>query len=196
MDHLITFNRKGEKAAAAPGNKNRNPSIMPLDLNTLLEKSRKSRLFLIIVNLVLDRVIPFNGRHAFRIEEVGASSLKISIPFLRKNKNHINGIHACALATLCEYISGLSLARVFPRENYRLLLKSIQMEYHYQGKSKANASFGIENHDLIEMRGALEHQEFIVKSYEVPVYDAAQHLLCTGKITWQIKPWSKVKAPL
>ena len=85
-----------------------------MKLNSILDKAKNSSFYLFLLNLVLRRIIPYNAPHLFKVEKVNEESLEVSIPFIKKNKNHINGIHACALATLCEYISGLSLARALP----------------------------------------------------------------------------------
>lgn len=160
----------------------------------IFEKARYSSFFLFLLNLGLHRMIPFNRPHKFRIEKIGDTSLRISTPYIRKNKNHINGIHACALATLCEYISGLSLARVFKPENYRLILKEIHMEYNYQAKMKVHAEFDIQPAEITEIRTLLQKEESTFRSYKVFVYDEIPNLICTGTIKWQIKPWEKVKA--
>lgn len=165
-----------------------------MTLNTILYKAKKSSIYLFLLNLVLRRIIPYNAPHQFKVEKVNDESLEVSIPFIRKNKNHINGVHACALATLCEYISGLSLARALPPESYRLILQTIHVDYHYQGKTKLFARFGIDEQKLTEIKLALKENDAVVKEYSVTVYDTAENHICTGIITWQIKDWSKVSA--
>ena len=163
-----------------------------MTLNSILDKAKNSSFYLYLLNIVLRRIIPYNAPHRFKVEKVNEESLEVSIPFIKKNKNHINGIHACALATLCEYISGLSLARALPPENYRLILQTIHVDYLYQGKTKLFARFGIDEQKLNEIKSALKENDAVVKEYSVSVYDTAENHICTGKITWQIKEWSKV----
>ena len=100
------------------------------DLEKLLSEAGASAFKRRIVNFVLARFIPFNQPHGFRISEVFDDGVKINLPYKRVNKNHINGIHACALATLSEYASGLTLARHLNRENVRLIMKDLKMTYH------------------------------------------------------------------
>lgn len=78
-------------------------------LFSLIEKAKHSKLYLKILNVMLARSIPFNKPHGFTIKEIYDDGFKISLPYKRKNLNHIKGIHACALATLAEYTSGLTL---------------------------------------------------------------------------------------
>ncbi len=162
-------------------------------LQTLLEKAKTSRTSRYLLNFALRRMIPFNGPHQFNITHVKEQSLVITAPYIRKNKNHINGIHACALATLCEYVSGLSLARALPPEQYRLILKSIHMEYHYQGKCAVSAEFGISPEETAIIKSRLEAEEALLRQYSVAVYDAENKHICSGTIEWQIKPWTHVK---
>jgi acyl-coenzyme A thioesterase PaaI-like protein len=129
-----------------------------MTLNSILDKAKNSSFYLYLLNIVLRRIIPYNAPHRFKVEKVNEESLEVSIPFIKKNKNHINGIHACALATLCEYISGLSLARALPPENYRLILQTIHVDYHYQGKTKLFARFGIDDQQLNEIKSALKRK--------------------------------------
>lgn len=163
-----------------------------MTLNTILDKAKKSSFYLFLLNLVLRRIIPYNAPHQFKVEKVNDESLEVSIPFIRKNKNHINGVHACALATLCEYISGLSLARALPPENYRLILQTIHVDYHYQGKTKLFARFGIDEQELEAIKSALKAKDALLKEYSVSIYDTSENHICTGVITWQIKEWGKV----
>lgn len=167
-----------------------------MTLNTLLDKSKDNNFYLFLLNIALRWIIPFNAPHRFKIEKVEAESLRISMPFSRKNKNHINSIHACALATLCEYISGLSLARALPPEQFRLILQSIQMTYHYQGKTKVHAEFGISDAALNTMKTALKNKDALIQEYSVSVYDISKNHICTGVIIWQVKEWGKVSVKM
>ena len=163
------------------------------DLNKLLEKARHSALYLWILNNVLWRMIPFNHPHKFKIVGIGENNLKIELPYRKVNFNHIKGIHACALATLCEYVSGLSLLRKLPAEKYRIILKSIHMTYHFQGKMDVSAEFGVSNDALMDIAQSLQETDAIFRELPVEVFDKNNNHICTGLINWQIKSWDKVK---
>ncbi len=163
----------------------------------LLKKAESSPLQLFILNLFLWRIIPFNAPHRFKITEIKADSLKIKMPYIRKNLNHIKGLHACGLATLCEYVCGLQLIKLSGPSPYRIILKSLHLDYHYQGKKSALAEFSL-NLDWFHQNIALplENEEAILRTFEIRVYDEDHQLLCTGKPEWQIKPWNKVKTKI
>lgn len=160
----------------------------------LISKAQQSGWRRRLLNFGLQYKIPFNRPHGFRIEHIEDESLTIALPYWKINRNHINGMHACALATLCEYISGLSLVRTLDEKKFRIILSSIFMTYHYQAKSKVKATFSVTK-DFVEKEiiTALEKSDSVFKAFNVEVYDENQNHICTGQINWQIKKWDKVK---
>ncbi len=164
-----------------------------MELGNILNKSQSSGIYRRLMNFGLWRLIPFNSPHKFKIIGITNTSLKITVPFIRKNKNHVNGIHACALATVCEYISGLSLARELSSKEFRIILKEIQMTYHYQAKMNACTTFSLPTNEAIIIREELKNNDATFRRYAVEVYDEKQNHICTGNIYWQIKPWNKTK---
>ncbi len=167
-----------------------------MELGSILNKAQSSKVYSTLMNFGLWRLIPFNGPHKFKVIDIKDHSLTISIPYIRKNKNHVNGIHACALATVCEYISGLSLARELSSKEYRIILKEIQMIYHYQAKMDSYTTFSLPENELLEIREELKNSDATFRRFAVEVYDHAKHHICTGNIYWQIKPWSKTKTTI
>jgi len=112
----------------------------------------------------------------------------------KPNQNHIRGIHACLLATLCEYVSGLSLLLHFSAKEYRIILKTIHMTYHYQAKTAVYVTFKISKEQIEnEILNPLKTQDAIFKEFTVEVYDEEKNHICTGLINWQIKSWKNVK---
>ena len=163
-------------------------------LNLLIEKARHSGFYLWVLNFVLLRTVPFNKPHNIRVTHIGENELTMSVKNIKPNRNHIRGIHACLLATLCEYVSGLSLLLHFSPKDYRIILKTIQMTYHYQAKRAVFVKFKISKEQIqSEILEPLKTQEAIFKEFTVEVYDADNNHICTGLINWQIKAWKNVK---
>ncbi len=129
---------------------------MEINLQKIFLKAQYSSFHRWILNRGLWFKIPFNLPHKIRIKEIGADSIAMELPFIRANKNHINGIHACALATLCEYVSGLSLVRFLSPDKYRIILKDIHVIYHYQAKTKVNAQFQVDKILLEEINNRIK----------------------------------------
>lgn len=142
----------------------------------------------------LDWMIPFNAPHGFRVVPMKEGGIRVEIPWWRVNRNHIKGIHACAMATASEMCSGLSLLEHLDPKAYRLIMRSLRMDYHYQAKQRAHATCvpglaDIERQVLVPLRSS-EVADF---TSTVEVHDQAGKHLATGTITWQVKRWDKVR---
>ena len=168
-----------------------------MDLSKSIEKAKSSRMNLRLLNLALTRLIPFNRPHKFKVISLSDQSIKTFLPFRKKNLNHIQSLHACALATLSEFTTGFMLLSRLDPEKYRIILKSLHIDYHYQGKTDAVAEFSIDEAWLKEkILDVLELEEAAVVECKIDIYDIKQNLLSTARVHWQLKEWKKVKTKL
>ncbi len=157
-------------------------------------KAENSSFYRWLLSLLLNRLIPFNHPHRFRIKSLSPHHLEVFLPYHKRNLNHLKGLHACALATLCEISSGLSLILKMDPTRYRLILKSLEMKYHYQAKSGALARFNIDDQWLqANVIGPLEDQEKIEVVCPVEIHDEKGNHIASGTATWQLKNWKSVK---
>jgi acyl-coenzyme A thioesterase PaaI-like protein len=164
------------------------------DPNTLVQKAKTSSFYKGVLNFALDRMIPFNKPHSFKVVEISDFSIKTSLPYKRRNFNHIRGIHACAMATISEFTTGFLLISKLDAKKYRLIMQRLEMNYHYQGKMDALATFSISEEWLsINIYEPLQSQEAVVIPCEVKIHDVKGNHLSTGTIFWQVKDWTKVK---
>ena len=163
-------------------------------LNWLISKTERSGFFLWLLNAITARFVPFNKSHHLRIKYITNQSIIVELPYKKANLNHIKGIHACALATLCEYSTGVVLLTSTDSKLYRVILKNIHMTYHYQAKTAVTAKFELTKEwidkNIIE---PLKTKDAIFSELTVEVYDIANNHICTGLINWQIKLWKNVK---
>ena len=160
----------------------------------ILARARHSDFFLRLLNWQLFRLIPFNKPHGIKLSKVEPWSITASLPYRKSNFNHIGGLHACALATLTEFTSGLMLTLKLDSTKYRLILQRLEMDYHYQGKMESFATFAISEdwlHD--QVIAPLETCDAVVVPCTVFIFDQKGNKLTTGIVYWQIKPWSKVR---
>lgn len=165
-----------------------------MDLSAWLHAARRSAFRRGLLNLVLWRSIPFNWPHRLRVVPQHEGGMRVDIPFRRANHNHIRGIHACCLATAAELCSGLALMEQLDAKRHRLIMKSIAMDYHWQAKGAARAMFRVDAETLERhVKQALAREEAALYVAEVAVHDTQGRHLATGRITWQIKPWSAVR---
>ncbi len=160
----------------------------------ILQKAKHSSFYLMVLNWSLNRMIPFNKPHGFKIVEIGDYRLKTLMPYRKSNFNHIRGLHACGLATISEFTTGFLLLSSLDMKKYRIIMQRMEMNYHYQGKMDATAEFVISeewlNSNVVK---PLLAQESVVVPCEVKIHDTKGNHLTTGTIFWQFKDWSKVK---
>jgi hypothetical protein len=165
-----------------------------MNLQRLLSDAEKSSFYRWVLNLGLNYTIPFNKPHRFKVVELSLSHVKVLLPYRRSNFNHIRGIHACALATVSEFTTGLLLIKRLDPSKYRLIMQRLEMDYHYQGKMDATATFSIDDQWISrQILEPLNESDSTVVICEVKIHDTAGNHLTTGKVYWQIKDWKKVK---
>ena len=164
------------------------------DSTKIIEKAKHSAFWRWVLNLALDRMVPFNSPHKFQVVEFGDHNLKALIPYRRSNFNHIRGLHACALATISEFATGFLLLSRLDKKKYRLIMQRIEMDYHYQGKMDAYAEFRTSDEWFQQqIILPLKSQESVIVPCLVKIHDVKGNHLTTGKVFWQIKDWEKVK---
>ena len=165
-----------------------------MNITRIVSKAKKSGLYLKVLNIGLNRTVPFNRPHGFKVIEIADYHLKTKVPYRKANFNHIRGIHACALATLSEFTTGFLLLTNLDPKKYRLIMQSLSMDYHYQAKMDAYGSFSISEVWLEKMiYKPLESTEKVIVACEVEIHDAENNHISTGKVNWQIKSWDTVK---
>jgi acyl-coenzyme A thioesterase PaaI-like protein len=159
-----------------------------------IERAKHSRFSLWLLNTGLARMIPFNKPHGFKILEIGDYDIKVLLPYRRKNLNHIRGLHACALATLSEYATGLLLISKLGFDRYRIIMQRLEIEYHYQGKMNATTHFSISEPWLRQnIYEPLKSAESANVVCEIKILDQQNNHLTTARVHWQIKEWKRVK---
>lgn len=159
----------------------------------LFKQAQHSRFKKWVLNLALNRMIPFNKPHGFRVLEISDQEVKTFIPYQKNNFNHIKGLHATALATLSEFTTGLMLLSILGTKDYRIILQRLDIEYHYQGKMAATASFKVGDEWLNEkVYRPLKQQDSVIVPCPVMVHDIEGNQLSGATIYWHLKPWKKV----
>ncbi len=165
-----------------------------MNLNNIIQKATNSKFYLWILNLGLSYMIPFNKPHGFKIEAIADEKIKTKLPYKRRNLNHIKGIHACAMATVSEFTTGLMILYKLDVKKYRIIMQKMEMNYHFQGKMDAYAEYAIDQEWITnQVEIPLKTADSVVVPCEVKLYDAKNNHLSTGMIYWQIKPWEKVR---
>lgn len=149
------------------------------------------------LNQLLSQMVPFNAPHGFEVAAVGPDFVRTRAPYQVENWNHIQGIHACAIATIAELSSALLLFGRLNPANFRLIMARLELDYHYQAKSELIAESVISPEVLEqEILAPLRNAESLVCTLETTIHDSSGHLVATAHVTWQIKSWDRVKTQL
>lgn len=168
-----------------------------MNLHSLIESASTSSFAKWRLNFILHRVIPFNKPHSLKVVSIDDSQVKVHLPYKRKNLNHIKGLHACAQTTAAEYASGLWLLNRIGFKDYRIIMKKLSAEYHYQAKGEAFASFGMSEEELrSEIMEPLEESGKVYIRCKIDLKAADGTLFSTVTTEWQIKSWEKVKTKI
>ncbi|MBK6775172.1 MAG: DUF4442 domain-containing protein [Flavobacteriales bacterium] len=165
-----------------------------MNLSALLRASRTSAWKRFLLNQGLNFKIPFNNPHGFRVIPLPEGGIRVRIPWWHVNRNHIKGMHACALATGAELCSGLSVLEHLDPAQYRLIMASLHMEYHKQAKSTAFAQCAPTIADVqAHVMTPLAVAESVRYNSTVEVHDVEGTHIATGTIIWQVKKWGSVR---
>lgn len=162
-------------------------------LSTLIQRAKTSKKHLWLLNRVMSHIVPFNRPHGFRVIKIEDHVVQTFAPYHKKNWNHVKGIHACALATVGELSAGLALMSHFSPLDYRIIMSTIHIDYHYQAKKDIFATATLNADRKNALVNALHTDGKTLETVVTELNDADGQLVATVKTTWQIKPWKAVK---
>ena len=165
-----------------------------MNLSNLFDKAKNSKRHRWLLTYSLNRFVPFNQAHRFKVEALGDTFLRIKVPYRKSNLNHLKGIHACAQATAAEISSGLLLIARLDPKRYRLILQKLDLEYHYQAKNSVTARFEADD-DWLQDRifEPLEQSDRVYVDCPIDLYDEEENLVASAIARWQIKDWQAVR---
>jgi 16S rRNA U516 pseudouridylate synthase RsuA-like enzyme len=145
------------------------------------------------INEILWQVVPFNRPHQIEVTQWNKNTISAVIPLIKDNFNHLQGIHACGLATVSEYVTGLLLLSNLGIEKYRLIMAKLEVDYTYQARTNCTANFSLTDNELSTIKNKAENEDKFIFPAQVDVKDENNNIVCKATIYWQIKSWDKVK---
>ncbi len=94
---------------------------------------------------IMAQFVPFLETTGIQFDELSRETVAVSVKNNRSVQNHIQGIHACVMATLAETATGFVVSLNTPDDKLPLL-KSMQVDYLRlaKGNMKATASLSDE----------------------------------------------------
>lgn len=146
-----------------------------------------------VFSRLMQEVIPFNRPHGISVVELSPSNCKVYLPEKYRNKNHLRTMHACAIATAAEYVSGLNVVQAFEMEKYRLIMSRIEVDYFRRPNGFCTAESGIDKDHILQINRELDADGVSEFSLVSSVSDSENETVAVATIYWQVKSWQKVR---
>ena len=158
-----------------------------------LMSASDSRLSLILLNWIFRRKLGFNAPHKFKIVELGTDHVKVCLPFIKVNTNHLGTVHACAMATIGEFTAGLSLMKNFSPLDFRLIMKDLKIEFVKQGTTNLTASIKLSEDELHSFYSEIELNRVSEPKLISLITNEHGELVAKAYTSWQLKAWENTK---
>lgn len=133
-----------------------------------------SRIFAFLIG----RSVPYSGSIGARILTLEPGHTRIAMPDRRAVRNHLNSIHAIALANLGELASGLAMSSALPPQ-VRAIVTGIDVEYLKKARGTIVAESRVA---LPEVQGDVEH---VVRA---DLRDEAGDVVARVSARWRLRP--------
>ena len=142
---------------------------------------------------IMQEVIPFNRPHRISVVKVSAVGCKVFLPDRRRNRNHLGTMHACAIATAAEYVSGLNVVEAFDMSKYRLIMSKIEVDYLIRPNGSCIAESSLSKSDVSLINKGLDAEGVAKFAMVSTVTDSKNETVAKATIHWQVKSWEKVR---
>lgn len=137
--------------------------------------------------------IPFNIPHSISFKKLDKNQSRLRLKYTRLNRNHLKGIHACAICTVGEFAAGILLCKNFPMTKYRVIMKSLKADYAKQARSHIFAQADISEADIRSIKDQVEKSDQGTIEIKTVITDESNQQLAVITTLWQLKDWSKTK---
>ncbi|GAB4184586.1 MAG: hotdog fold domain-containing protein [Wenzhouxiangellaceae bacterium] len=127
---------------------------------------------------LLGRQVPYTGSIGARVEQLDPGHCKVTLRDRRRVRNHLNSVHALALANLGEMVSGLAMLTQLP-PSVQGIVTNINTEYHKKARGALLAESQVQLQPVDAPR-----QEVI----QAHIRDQNGDEVATTTVTWSLRP--------
>lgn len=136
-----------------------------------------------LFSLMVGRMAPYTGTIGALVDELEPGYAKVLLRDRKKVRNHLDCVHAIALANFGEVTTGLAVLCGMP-DDARGILKGITMEYHKKARGLLTAEC------RTEIPSTSERTDYEVVGH---IKDAGGEVVATVTAHWLIGPIAKSK---
>lgn len=134
-----------------------------------------------LFSFLLGRMVPYSGSVRPRIRHLEAGRCRAGMRERRRVRNHLGSVHATALATLGELVTGLATLTALP-PGVRGILTALQVSYEKKARGRLVAECRSDP-PAPEIGGAsIEHRAV------GEIRDAEGDRVATVRATWRLSP--------
>ena len=132
-----------------------------------------------IFSYVLGRTAPYSGTIKAEVLSLEPGSVQVALKDRRSVRNHLNSVHAIALANLGELASGLAMISAVP-PNIRAIVVNLEIEYLKKARGRLIAKGSATPPDVIT--------ESINSLALAEIRDAEGDTVSRVKVHWRLSP--------
>ncbi len=139
-----------------------------------------------IFNFMIGIKVPYTGTVRPQVTHLESGFVRVEMKDRRGVRNHLNSVHAIALANLGEFASGMAMLTALP-DTVKAIVTHLEIEYKKKARGRLTAEGRANPPDSIT-----EDVESIVHAV---IRDADNDVVAEIAVTWRLRP-KETKADL
>jgi acyl-coenzyme A thioesterase PaaI-like protein len=135
-----------------------------------------------VFNQAVGLTVPYSGSTSPRVQEISPGRARVQLRDKRRIRNHLNSIHAIALANVLELTSGLAMMAALSSD-VRGIVRSLEVQYHKKARGLLEVTS-----DCQPPSSLTENTEFLATA---EARDASGDVVSSISVTWILGPTKK-----